>query len=139
MNAGYDIPPALFAGTDRYFLPVFNLLIQSFTFQADFTAFTPQWRDVTDAQLGGFLNGEVHAVAFRNHLTEMKLQWQWRIFPHDTGDISGSGFLTAVTQGRGVFTAVTIKQPQCVAIGQAQHAHQVSRSLAVELQTRSRC
>ena len=124
-HLGHGIATALLAGTDHHFLPLLAFFLQPIGGQLDAAALGEEGRDAGDAELHGFLDGEVHLVAAADHLTQVDGERGLHRAGLATVDGHLNGLLAHTGDGGGVLVAVAVEQLELLARLHAQHAADV--------------
>ena len=101
-------------------------------FEFDVAAFGGQRYDAGNAHFHGFLNGVVHAVAFRQGLPEYDLQVGLCDIGGRRSYLDRHVFLAGLGDGGGVVVAVAVEQQQFLAGLHAQHTADVLRCIVVQ-------
>ena len=120
-NDGHHVAAALFAGADHHLLPLFALLLQPIGWQLDAAALGEERSDAGDAQLDGFLDGEVHLVATADHLTQMNGEGGFHRLGIAAVDGHFHRLFADAGDGGGILIAIAVEQLELLARLHAQY------------------
>ncbi len=127
MNHRHPRTPALLTGADRHLAPVQQAFVGAFVLEADFAAVAEDRGDFVHAQLGGFLNRPVHALATGQALAEVDVQRRFDLAGELLVDLHGHALLADFQQCAAKLLAGAVEQLHRIALGHAQHAADVMR------------
>ena len=116
---------ALLAGADGHLAPVGQALVGAFILQAHFAALAHQGGDLRHAQLGGLLDGPVHALAPGQALAEVDPQRRLGQAGEGFAQFDADALLADLHQFADEFLARAVEQLDGITFGQAQHATDV--------------
>ena len=117
----HHIAAALLAGADHHLLPLLAFLLQPIGGQLDAAALGEERGDAGDAELHGFLDGEVHLVATADHLAQMDGEGGLHRAGLATVDVHVHRLLADAGDGGGILVAVAVEQLELLTRLHAQH------------------
>ena len=119
VQLGQAAAAGLFAGVDDDLLPVLHPAGLLLFVEFDHAALGEDGGDAGDAQFGGFLQGEVHALAAGDADQQVDGEFRLGFFEHQFAQVGGGALLAELSEGGGVLLAV-VEEVDVVAGLQAQ-------------------
>ena len=123
----------MFTGTDGHLLPLAQFLFLAFALEADFAALGIQHHDPGSAQLGGFLDRIIHALALDHGQCHRDRQRRCAVIRHKRQRFHGHRLLAHGKDPRGPFPAVPIEYHQLVPLRHAKHLANMMTGIGAQL------